>query len=448
MEYLKKNLSFLKLALPVCIGGIGATLVTITDILFVASSGVAGELAAVAFISTFYLTIYHTLKGIALSGEILIARKNGAADYAAIGKIMRHVLLIISLIALLTLTAIHLWIKEGLDFLIQDRGILAASISFLWYRSYGLPVGLVSEAILAYFIGIKRTSILGVFMIGKVLTNIILNYVLILGNWGFPPMGIEGAAIASSLADLVGLVIVLSYVFLIREKLRMYAFFTKPNLSFDKGLIQKIIYHSLPLMVQSFFAFGFYSLFFVLIEKLGVKASVQASMAILIVEIAMIIRKPFSLITSSVISNAIGVGATRESILKIAHNIALITTVFTLAVVSVIIAFRYPLIQMFSKNQVSYHETLPIFYAVIITAIAAAPSGIYYKVLVGTGATYLSMLSASVSTFFCHGILAYWLVSKQLPVAYVWSAETLYWVILGIIVFTLLHKRKKLIVRL
>lgn len=45
-----------------------------------------------------------------------------------------------------------------------------------------------------------------------VLVNVVLNYVLIFGRFGFPAMGISGAAIASSLAEGFSLLFFVFYV--------------------------------------------------------------------------------------------------------------------------------------------------------------------------------------------------------------------------------------------
>lgn len=44
-----------------------------------------------------------------------------------------------------------------------------------------------------------------------VLSNIVFNYILIFGKFGFPALGIAGAAIGSSLAELVSLLFYVAY---------------------------------------------------------------------------------------------------------------------------------------------------------------------------------------------------------------------------------------------
>lgn len=54
----------------------------------------------------------------------------------------------------------------------------------------------------AFYVGITRTHILTFNSVVMVLANAVLNYALIFGKFGFPAMGIAGAATASSAAEL------------------------------------------------------------------------------------------------------------------------------------------------------------------------------------------------------------------------------------------------------
>lgn len=79
-----------------------------------------------------------------------------------------------------------------------------AFFNILIYASF---VGIASSAISAYFIGKGETRIvLWVNLVG-VAINIVLDYLLIFGNYGFPRLGIRGAALATVSAQISGLLI-------------------------------------------------------------------------------------------------------------------------------------------------------------------------------------------------------------------------------------------------
>lgn len=55
------------------------------------------------------------------------------------------------------------------------------------------------------FIGITRTKVLTLNAVLMAMTNVLLDYLLIFGHARFPKMGIQGAAIASVIAEAVSI---------------------------------------------------------------------------------------------------------------------------------------------------------------------------------------------------------------------------------------------------
>ena len=65
----------------------------------------------------------------------------------------------------------------------------------------------------AFYVGTTNTRILTANSVVMVLTNVVLNYLLIFGGWGIPPLGIAGAAIASVISEAVSLVFFVVYTY-------------------------------------------------------------------------------------------------------------------------------------------------------------------------------------------------------------------------------------------
>ena len=61
----------------------------------------------------------------------------------------------------------------------------------------------------AFFVGTTQTKTLTLNSIVMVLSNVVFNYILIFGKFGFPQLGIAGAAIGSSLAEMVSVILLI-----------------------------------------------------------------------------------------------------------------------------------------------------------------------------------------------------------------------------------------------
>lgn len=100
------------------------------------------------------------------------------------------------------------------------------------------------------------------------ISNVILNYGLIFGNFGLPEMGVAGAAVASSLAEIIGLIwFALMPTWANTTERLIFSFLEMATRCDENHLFYCITCH-----VSEFCSHAGWFLFFIIIEQSGERA--------------------------------------------------------------------------------------------------------------------------------------------------------------------------------
>ena len=236
------------ISLPIIISGIAQNIVNVTDTAFLGKvSNVALGAAGNAGILYFVLII--TGMGFTTGAQILIGRRNGEQNYGQIGKITDHTFYFILPLALIVFILVQLFADDFLSSITKSKEILLAASQYLDYRIWGIFFAFINFTFIAFFVGTTQTKILSYVTIIMMVINVVLDYILIFGKFGFTPMGVEGAAIASLISEGVAFLFILAYTVtnIDLEKYQLFKF-----LKFDKQLFHRMLNVSSPIMLQNF----------------------------------------------------------------------------------------------------------------------------------------------------------------------------------------------------
>lgn len=150
--------------------------------------------------------------GISTGTTVLVARAVGAKDRDG----ARHTAvqaIIVSLILILVLLAVMFQIAEPILKLLNAEGeLLDISMSYLSIALISLPMVAMMQIVggVARGMGDTRTPMLVSFAVN--VSNALLGWVLIYGQFGFPAMGINGAATAMLVSQSIGAVLATLYI--------------------------------------------------------------------------------------------------------------------------------------------------------------------------------------------------------------------------------------------
>lgn len=206
MNYTYKKIWLI--AFPVMMSILIEQLINITDALFLGHVGDV-ELGASALAGIWFLAIYMLGFGFSLGLQVIIARRNGEQWYAETGKTFFQGLFFLLILAVLLCMLSKIFSPVLLKHLITSDDVYNAVIRYLDWRIWGLLFSFPFLALRSFLVGITQTKALNMAAFTAVLVNIPLNWLLIFGF----DMGISGAAIASSSAEMCSLAVLAAYMF-------------------------------------------------------------------------------------------------------------------------------------------------------------------------------------------------------------------------------------------
>ena len=144
------------------------------------------------------------------------------------------------------ITAAVLISPEGiLGILSDEREIVLEGAEYIKIMALSYVIFAVTNILIALMRSIEAVKIGFVTSLIALFVNISLNYCLISGNFGFPEMGAEGAALATVISRVVEFFAVVIYVFFIDKRLKLKL---RDFVSLEKSYVRDYIKAGLPLM--------------------------------------------------------------------------------------------------------------------------------------------------------------------------------------------------------
>ena len=201
-SFMYTNKEIWNVTYPIFLGLLAQNVINVTDTAFL---GHVSEVAlgASAMGGLLYICFYTVAFGFSVGSQILIARRNGEGNFHAIGPIMWQGSAFSLGMAVVLLGAMYLFAEPLIRLLITSDNVYHATYEFFIWRIWGFLFAFVNVMFRALYIGITQTKVLTMSAVVMAAVNVVLDYVLVFGEWGFPEMGVRGAALASVIAECI-----------------------------------------------------------------------------------------------------------------------------------------------------------------------------------------------------------------------------------------------------
>jgi len=233
-----------------------------------------------------------------------------------------------------------------LNLLLEDKALIPMAQSYISTLKWLMPLAGIFYAIYGFLAAINLTKVIMVATIGLNLLNILFNYIFIFGKFGFPALGIMGAALGTVLAQSLGTFFLVGYVLLSRH-VRPYHCLKFKKLRLN--IITDILRSAGPIIIQ----LGIALLIFLYYESVIANIDILYLAATHIVFTVFVLKRTmvggFAEGGSILVGNALGEGQKKEAV-RYAYASEIIAIVIGVVLFALILFFAEDMVRVFNAE--------------------------------------------------------------------------------------------------
>ena len=181
-----------KLAWPILIGQLATVGMSVADVAM-AGHASAQDLAGVSLGVSIWHIVIITLMGVLMAVNPIVSQHVGAGELARIPRVVRQALwkaVGVGLVAMLVANTAALVFAQ----LNIEPGVRVLARNFVFVISFALPAFCCYRVLYGYSASVNQTKPMMVIALLALLLNIVVNWLLVFGNLGFPRLGGLGCA--------------------------------------------------------------------------------------------------------------------------------------------------------------------------------------------------------------------------------------------------------------
>ena len=408
-----------KLAAPVMLGMLGHTFVSFIDNIMVGQLGTA-ELAAVSLGNSFMFIAMSIGIGFSTAITPLIAEADASNNFKKAKSTYKHGLILCT--SLGVLLCIFVFCSKPLMYLMQQpEEVVILAIPYLELVAFSLIPLVIFEAIKQFSDGMSMTKYPMYATILANVINVILNYLLIFGKFGFPEMGMVGAAIGTLVSRVVMLIylwILLRYKEHSRNIVRNIKFF-----ALDFLMIKKIVNIGSLSAMQMFFEVAIFTAAIWLSGLLGKNPQAANQIALNLSSMAFMVAMGLSVASMIRVGNQKGLQNYKE-LRRIAFSIFLLGVVLATFFALLFFLFHKSLPHLYvdlsdAENYADNMEVISIASKLLLAAAFFQISDSIQVVVLGALRGLQDVKIPTILTF-----ISYWVVG--FPVSYFLGKEDMF----------------------
>ncbi|NLC97319.1 MAG: MATE family efflux transporter [Erysipelotrichaceae bacterium] len=299
----------LSIAIPLMLQQLIVSGVNLIDNLMVGQLGDI-SLGGVTAVNKYYMVATTGMFGMTTAAGVFLAQYYGAKNNDRLKQTFRFMLVSTLLLGTVFFLIGFLFPENVLRYFTNDLLVISEGINYFKYAIFTLLPISITLSVSNSMRSIGETKYPIIMSIVAVIVNTSLNYCLIFGNFGFPRLGVAGAAIATLIARIIemiiGLYLLQKYNFEFITKLKDLF---KINLSLVKAILLK----ALPLTTNEILWSSGMATIFKLYSKQGLVVMTGLAISSTVTDIFFTLFGGMAITTTVLVSHKLGANKIEEA---------------------------------------------------------------------------------------------------------------------------------------
>ncbi len=398
----------LALGLPIVGAQLAQMAIGVSDTIMIGWLG-ARELASSVLGTQLFFIVYIFGAGISLAMVPIIANALGSGEERTVRRSMRMGLWAIMIYSVFGL-ALMSQQEKIYTFLGQEAANIVLAEDYLRIAMWGLIPSLLSISIRSFLTALELARIVFIATVGGVILNIILNYLLIFGNYGAPRLELEGAAWASLGTHTLIVLILVVYV-VNHPRSRAYDIFSRLWRPDWEALLD-VVKIGFPIGIGILAEVGLFHAASVMMGWIGTLELAAHGVALQIAAVTFMV--PLGLSNAATVRVGVAYGGNdRVAVARAAYSAVLIALVIAVFAALILVAIPSTIVNLF-LDQANSDAAAVLKIAVPLLLVAAAFQLVDSMQVVITG---VLRGIGDINTPTKLGVFSYWLVGA--PLAYI-----------------------------
>lgn len=333
------------IAFPVAMQGMLNTVVNLVDNLMIGSLG-STAIASVGLANKVFFVFTLLVFGVSSGSGVLAAQYWGNQDVKNIRKVLGIALLISVIGAFAFLVPARLNPELMMRIFTTSEASIKMGAAYLMVAALSYPCTAVSNTYVAMLRAVNRVKEPVIISCITIFINIVFNYIFIFGKFGSPVMGVVGAALATLIARIVEMTLILCVVYLGKTPLacRIGELF-----GYSKDFLVQFFKTALPVICNEFIWGLGVTIYSMAYGRMGDDAVAAITIATTIQDIVVVLFQGLSAATAVILGNEMGAGKLKRAE-KYGTYFLILQFVVTLAAMGVVFLIRWPVISLYQPG--------------------------------------------------------------------------------------------------